>query len=65
MTSEVCVLQPVMHFPIDKVVEIKDQFNGPGRGTFFYRSLFTHAMRGPFMNEAEAEFNRHREDDGS
>lgn len=38
-----------LYFPIGKPFKIEDQFNGPQRGTWFYRSKITNRVYGPFL----------------
>lgn len=52
-------IAPDLHFPIGQVFEVPDEFNGTQRGTFYYRST-EGTLRGPFMNEAEADFMMRR-----
>jgi len=58
-------IEPELHFPIGQVFEVPDQFNGHQRGTFYFRSLFTHALRGPFKTQDHASFCLIRDDDGA
>lgn len=63
--AEVGRIDPTLHFPIGKVFEVPDQYNGHQRGTFYFRSLFSHALRGPFKTAEEASFYLCRDDDGA
>jgi len=58
-------IDPELHFPIGQVFEVPDQYNGHQRGTFYFRSLFTHALRGTFKTQEQASFHLIRDDDGS
>ncbi len=60
---QVSRIRPKLHFPIGVVFEIPDQYNGHQRGTFYYRSRFTEALRGPFKTIDQAEFHLNRVDD--
>jgi hypothetical protein len=57
---------PSLHFPIGRVFEVEDQFNGPQRGTHWYRNEIG-LLRGPFSDPAHARFYLEREsaDDGA
>lgn len=58
-------IEPELEFPIGQVFEVPDQYNGHQRGTFYFRSLFSHCLRGPFKTQDEAAFHLCRDDDGA
>jgi hypothetical protein len=49
-------ISPELHFPLNEVFEVPDEFNGHQRGTFYYRNARGN-LRGPFMNTEEAGFD--------
>lgn len=49
-------ITPELHFPLNEVFEVPDEFNGHQRGTFYYRNS-RGVLRGPFMNTEEAGFD--------
>lgn len=49
-------ITPELHFPLNEVFEVPDEFNGHQRGTFYYRNA-RGTLRGPFMNTEEAGFD--------
>jgi hypothetical protein len=49
-------ISPELHFPLNEVFEVPDEFNGHQRGTFYYRNA-RGTLRGPFMNTEEAGFD--------
>lgn len=49
-------IEPELHFPMNEVFEVPDEFNGHARGTFYYRNS-NGVLRGPFMNPEEAGFD--------
>lgn len=49
-------MSPELHFPMNEVFEVPDEFNGHQRGTFYYRNS-SGTLRGPFMNPDEAGFD--------
>lgn len=49
-------IAPELHFPLNEVFEVPDEFNGHQRGTFYYRNA-RGVLRGPFMNTEEAGFD--------
>lgn len=53
-------IYPELHFPLEQVFEVPDEFNGSQRGTHYYRTA-RGTLRGPFANEAEAGFYLERE----
>lgn len=53
-------MSPPQHFPVGKVFQVADQFNGPVRGTYWYRTP-AGTLRGPFQDEAKAMFYMVRE----
>lgn len=65
MTDNVRRIEPELHFPIGQVFEVPDQFNGHQRGTYYFRSIFNHQLRGPFKTPDEAAFYLLRDDDGA
>lgn len=60
MHDNVFKIDPPLHFPKEVVFEIPDHFNGPSRGTFYYRT-WSGTLRGPFANEVHANFHLLRE----
>jgi hypothetical protein len=54
--SNVLRINPELHFPLNEVFEVPDEFNGHQRGTFYYRNG-SGVLRGPFMNTEEAGFD--------
>lgn len=59
-------IAPTLFFPREEVFEVPDQFNGSTRGTFYYRTN-AGTLRGPFLNDIQANFHMLREadDDGA
>lgn len=49
-------ISPELHFPLNEVFEVPDEFNGHQRGTYYYRNS-RGVLRGPFMNTEEAGFD--------
>jgi hypothetical protein len=54
--SNILRVSPELHFPLNEVFEVPDEFNGHQRGTFYYRNG-SGVLRGPFMNPEEAGFD--------
>jgi hypothetical protein len=54
--SNIFRMSPELHFPLNEVFEVPDEFNGHQRGTFYYRNG-RGVLRGPFMNPEEAGFD--------
>ena len=65
MRSNLYRIEPKLNFPIGKAFEIPDHYNGHQRGTWYFRSVFSHNLIGPFKNEAEASFHLLRDNDGA
>ena len=51
MAAPVLTIEPDLHFGFDHPFEIKDGFNGPKRGTWFYRSKWDGEVKGPYHSE--------------
>ena len=62
--GELLTISPALHFPTLQAFEITDSFNGPCRGTWWFRSQGG-ALRGPFHSDIEANFYIDREGDGA
>ena len=63
--TNVLQIRPSLNFPIGRVFEVTDEFNGHQRGTFYFRSLFTHQINGPYKTQEEAAYfllHDHNED---
>lgn len=48
--GELLRIDPNLHFPIGYPFEVPDGYNGKHRGTWYYRSPLTGALRGPFTS---------------
>jgi hypothetical protein len=48
---------PELRFPVGQVFQIDDEFNGRQRGTFYFRSVLTGRLRGPFLSSRMAQLN--------
>jgi hypothetical protein len=55
-TDNIREIHPALSFPIGKVFEVPDTFNGPKRGTFYFRDPTTpgNPLYGPFKNAERA-----------
>jgi hypothetical protein len=62
MSDNLLKISPELCFPKETVFEVPDEFNGPQRGTFYFRTTGG-TLHGPFHNEAQANFHLHRLDD--
>ena len=49
-------IEPELHFGFGPPFEIEDQFNGPHRGTWWFRSKMDGELHGPFENRRIAAF---------
>lgn len=58
-------INPELHFPWGTAFQVHDEFNGPRRGTWYYRSPFSGQLRGPYENRDAAEFYMEKEEDGA
>ncbi|ARK07455.1 hypothetical protein LAV_00055 [Sphingobium phage Lacusarx] len=54
--GEVRTIRPNLRFPKGVAFQVKDQFNGESRGTWYYRDKKDGKLFGPYMTEAEAAF---------
>lgn len=54
--------QPAMTFSYRRPFEIKDGYNGPRRGTWWYRSKVTGYVIGPYFHEHAATLAQQTED---
>lgn len=49
----VCAIKPKLRFPLHLPFEITDQFNGPHRGTWWFRDGLGH-LHGPYWTYTQA-----------
>jgi hypothetical protein len=55
-TDNIRMMRPTLHFPVGQVFEVPDSFNGPKRGTFYFRDPTTPGFPayGPFKTAERA-----------
>jgi hypothetical protein len=59
-------IDPQLHFPVGEVFRVPDEFNGKQRGTYYFRSIFSGRLRGPFISDTTAKLALHHDqDDGA
>lgn len=57
---------PELHFPVGQVFNVPDEFNGRQRGTYYFRSVLSGRLRGPFLSSRMAQMTlTHDCDDGA
>lgn len=49
-------MHPRLRFQFDEPFEVEDQFNGPQRGTWYFRSKQDGEVHGPYMDQGTAAF---------
>lgn len=65
MADNLLRIEPELHFPVGIPFQIGDQFNGPRWGNWFFRSLYSGILHGPFRDFDHAMFHLSRDDDGA
>ncbi|UIS25239.1 hypothetical protein [Erythrobacter phage vB_EliS-L02] len=60
--GEVLTMNPPCHFGFDVPFQVKDGFNGPSRGTWWFRSKKDGTIVGPFHSWAIARLTQQQED---
>lgn len=62
MTNVVEMQPPEMSFSFRRPFRINDTYNGPSRGTWWFRSKATGELVGPYHTEHAAAINQQAED---
>lgn len=57
-------IDPDIHFPVGEVFRVPDEFNGKRRGTYYFRSLYSGRLRGPFISDTSAKLALFHDQDG-